>query len=427
MNTTRSLHCFAAAALAGYFAMGPRQVQAQTLTTLHSFTGGADGAIMFRGATRDAAGNLYGMTFYGANLCADSYSFPGFSNAGCGTIWKLDTSNVLTTLTTFAGAANGANPDGNLTIHAGRLYGDTWAGGAANQGMLFSVKPNGGNFVALHSFNGGDGQHPDSTPRFDAAGNLYSIAAYGGPGFTGADDTGGGVLFQVTAGGAYVVEHNFSGGADGALPVRIFLDAAGLVFGATTLGGACTGAGLPAAGCGTLYRFDPATNAFQTIYAFSGGNDGYAPRLAGVDAAGDVWGVTRNGGALGFGTIFKLKPNGLGGYAYRHLHDFNGASEGAYPTTPAFVAGAFIGGTEQGQQTPPAGAGVLYKFKAGVFSTLFTFVNDAKGGYPFGTPVVTSAGDIFGTTGYGGIAPCNSSASTLISTFGCGTIYRYGP
>ena len=96
-----------AAALAAGFAPAPG-AQAQTLTTLHSFTGGADGAIMFRGPTRDAAGNLHGMTFHGANLCADSHSFSGFVNAGCGTLWKLDAGNVLTTPTTFAGGANGA-------------------------------------------------------------------------------------------------------------------------------------------------------------------------------------------------------------------------------------------------------------------------------------------------------------------------------
>ena len=41
--------------------------EAQTITVLHSFTGGADGSAPYAGVTLDRAGNLYGTTTAGAN------------------------------------------------------------------------------------------------------------------------------------------------------------------------------------------------------------------------------------------------------------------------------------------------------------------------------------------------------------------------
>jgi hypothetical protein len=54
--------------------------QAQTLTVLHTFTGGADGAGPV-GLTIDAAGNLYGTTGSGG--------LAGCEGTGCGVVWKL--------------------------------------------------------------------------------------------------------------------------------------------------------------------------------------------------------------------------------------------------------------------------------------------------------------------------------------------------
>ena len=73
--------------------------QAQTLTVLHSFSGGGDGDSPSAGLTMDKAGNLYGTTEYGA--------------AGNGTVFKLSHSGsgwVLSTLYTFQGGNDGANP-----------------------------------------------------------------------------------------------------------------------------------------------------------------------------------------------------------------------------------------------------------------------------------------------------------------------------
>ncbi len=270
---------------------------------------------------------------------------------------------------------------------------------------------------------------PNSTPRLDSQGDIFSVTPYGGPGYDGTAQSGFGVLFEITSAGNFVSQHPFSGGADGGVPGRIVLNAAGTIFGATGSGGACSGTGLPAAGCGVVYMFTPGTGQFQTLYTFTGTTDGYVPSVAGLDAAGDIYGSTLDGGALGYGTLFKLKAKKSGGYTYEHLYDFTGNSDGAHPNSP-LLAGPdeFIGGTQEGPIVGNnTGAGVLFEYNKGTFSTLYTFVNDTHGGFPYGTPVLGSTGTIYGTTAYGGVAPCSTSGGTLISSYGCGTIYQYVP
>ncbi len=71
------------------------------------------------------------------------------------------------------------------------------------------------------------------------------------------------------------------------------------------------------------------------------------------------------------------------------------------------------------------GAAFSVPAKGENFKTLRTFLNGPDGGYPFGTPNVTREGDIFGVAAYGGVKPCYTATNTLISTYGCGTIFEY--
>jgi len=55
------------------------------------------------------------------------------------------------------------------------------------------------------------------------------------------------------------------------------------------------------------------------------------PLLEGSD--GRLLGVDSNGGPLGYGEIFVLTPDGLGGFAYTALYTFTGDSHGKYPSS----------------------------------------------------------------------------------------------
>jgi uncharacterized repeat protein (TIGR03803 family) len=81
----------------------------------------------FYGVVRDAAGNLYGTTFLGGS-------------ANQGLVYKLDTANNYTILYSFTGGADGGSPASLLLGPAGNLYG-TAGGGAYNHGVVFKLDP----------------------------------------------------------------------------------------------------------------------------------------------------------------------------------------------------------------------------------------------------------------------------------------------
>jgi uncharacterized repeat protein (TIGR03803 family) len=127
---------------------------------VYSFTGGTDGLYPLGGMVADSAGNLYGTTSAGGN----TNSVCEGEGAGCGTVFKLDTSGKLTTVHAFTGGSDGWGPWGSLTIDAqGNLYGTTNSGGYVDTGYcrygcgtVFQID-SAGNFSTLHAFDGTDG------------------------------------------------------------------------------------------------------------------------------------------------------------------------------------------------------------------------------------------------------------------------------
>lgn len=101
------------------------QAQTYTESTLYNFPQSAIRYGVVPGSlVRDATGNLYGTTAQGG---------PGNLNcnggSGCGTIFKLSTKGVLTTLCDFTGGSDGINPCCLVIDKSGNLYGTTALGG----------------------------------------------------------------------------------------------------------------------------------------------------------------------------------------------------------------------------------------------------------------------------------------------------------
>ena len=132
---------------------------------------------------------------------------------------------------------DGMRPMAGLFLDGNSLYGTTFYGGEAANGVLFSVGLNNTNFSLLHTFNpGSDASNPEGV----LCGNANTI--YGT-----APDT----LFSLAlADTNYYVLHTFEGGADdGAGPEG------GLLLVSNTLYGASVGGGTP--GDGTIYSLVP--------------------------------------------------------------------------------------------------------------------------------------------------------------------------
>ena len=161
-------------------------------TQLYAFRGGSDGAFPYGGVIFDSAGNLYGTTSGGG--------------AGYGTVFKLThNSNGTWTesvLYPFQGGSDAAHPTGPLTFDAaGNLYGVA-AGGAYGHGAIFKLVPSGGQWTesVAYSFTGGlDGDGPSGGAIFDSAGNLYGTTVHGGEYPTCSDSPYcGGVVYKFT-------------------------------------------------------------------------------------------------------------------------------------------------------------------------------------------------------------------------------------
>lgn len=311
-----------------------------TLTLLHSFAGGpSDGARPVADLLLDNWGNLYGMTTIGG----------AFER---GIVFKIDKSGNMIVLHHFAGGAtDGAVPFTRLIIDENsNLYGTTQQGGLFNEGTIFTLNRC-GDFTLLHSFNRRtDGTVPNALVR-DNEGNLYGSTEAAGDPFGSLDAPGFGTLFKLDKSGRFTVLHVFIDKAEGLIPNEIIRDNEGNLFGTTKFGGTfdkgtvfkfdssgkltvlhsfaleesiplaglvmdnrgnlygtTSGAGEHGFGFGTVFKFDTTTNTRTTLHTFSDSpTDGRFP-LAGLvlDSRGNLYGTTVDGGAFGFGTVFKV-------------------------------------------------------------------------------------------------------------------------
>jgi uncharacterized repeat protein (TIGR03803 family) len=269
---------------------------AGTETVLYSFTGGADGANPFTTLVRDRAGDLYGTTSIGGTgtFCN--------SGKGCGTVFKVSMNGQEKVLYSFTGGTDGGYPSAGLVWVAGTAYGTTGGGGERGSGTVFALK--GGKESVLYSFTGyrGDGSSPQAALLIGVTGTFYSTTFEGG---LGSCPFGCGTVYVVNRTGKETPLYMFAGPPDGAYPQNDLLvqDAAGNLYGTTELGGDPSCAG----GCGTVFKLDK-TGKETVLHRFNGG-DGQYP-LAGLhlDAAGNLYGTTSQGGTYGNGTVFEIKP-----------------------------------------------------------------------------------------------------------------------
>jgi uncharacterized repeat protein (TIGR03803 family) len=312
---------------------------------LHSFTGKADGAVPSWGVMQDSRGNLYGTTDVGGNPKCNSGGMP----PGCGTVFKLDTTGKVTVLHRFSYTPDGAFPSGLIHDAARNFYGIAQSGGATTQdsGTVYKLDA-AGKLTVLHSFTGAlggpDGAGPFGALARDPAGNLYGTTAAGGPGNFGT-------VFKMNATGVETVLYTFTGGTDGENPNGpLVRDASGNLYGTTTYGGAYTS--------GTVFKLDG--NGTKTVlHSFGADKDGQFP-MSGliVDAAGNFYSTTQDGGEYGWGTVFKLDATGT----ETVLYSFTGKADGKYTIGPVArdAVGNLYGTTQQGGTKS---CGVVFKLK----------------------------------------------------------------
>ena len=325
-----------------------------------------------------------------------------------GIVSHASSAPVLTTLHAFGGDGN--LPVAGLTLDvAGRLYGTTLFGGTGpgefGSGTAFELSgPDHTKYTTLFSFDGRRGANPAAGLTLDADDNLYGTAQAGGKGGTGT-------AFKLSAPNHHTVTALASfTGANGSAPLGgLTLYAAGQfhvpgtpyfaghLFGTTSTGGAN--------GDGTAFELSgPDHKTLTTLLSFTASIDGARPVWTLVaDDQGRLFGTTFTGGpGGGYGTVFEL--SGPGHRTLTTLATFKGPN-GANPVGGLTIdpAGNLYGTTQYGG---PGGGGTVFELAAPRHRKLVTIAsfgqNDPAGDVPQGTLLLDAAGNLYGTTNGGG-------------------------
>lgn len=377
------------------------------LTTLASFnkTNGRDPGWPGSPFVQGTNGNFYDTTAAGGAMDE-------------GTVFAMTPAGKISTLYSFCSqpkCTDGAGPNAGL-IQAtnGNFYGTTDGGGANDFGTVFELTP-AGKLTTVYNFCSvsgcSDGANPSGGLIQGSDGNFYGPTAVGGT-------FGAGSVFKLTPAGAFATLASFdlTNGKDPAFG-SLIQASDGNFYGTTLAGGANTACG-GNGGCGTVFKMTP-RGALTIVYSFcaqTNCTDGYELFGGLVEGSdGNLYGTTAEGGANGYGTVFKLSTTG----ALTTLHSFDSYPDGAYPEAALIQGtdGNFYGTTPQGGTNGVAGT-VFQITPSGTLTTLYDFcsrTNCADGTGPFEGVMQATNGKFYGTAFGGG------TSKNCIG--GCGTAF----
>jgi uncharacterized repeat protein (TIGR03803 family) len=352
---------------------------------------------------------------------------------------------VLYSFCSLNNCADGYDPlAGLIEDNSGNLYGTTQFGGgtscvdgsANGCGTVFKLAPNGTETV-LHPFcsqtDCTDGQFPVAGLIMDGAGNLYGTTQFGGgTGCVDGSASGCGTVFKLAADGTETVLHPFCSQTDctdGQFPVAgLIMDGFGNLYGTTQFGGSTGCVNGSAHGCGIVFKLAP-DGTETVLHSFTGGTDGQSPHAGLIeDRSGNVYGTTQfgggtscvNGSANGCGTVFKLAPDGTETVLHSFCSQTN-CADGQFPVAGLSMDGAgnLYGTTSYGGAN---GDGTVFSINptTGDESIVYSFCSKviygkcADGAGPVAGLIMDSAGNLYGTTWAGG-------------AYRAGTVFKIAP
>jgi len=379
------------------------QAAAQTEKILHSFSStGTGGLAPSAGLIFDGSGNLYSTTPYGSTY-NDGTVFELLPASGGGWVEKA--------IHVFGSSTKDGTGSFAAVIFdaAGNLYGVAASGGQYGYGDVFELVPKttgAWEEKILHSFNQNsiDGTYPFAGLILDAAGNLYGTTVQGG-------NSGKGIVFELspTVSGPWTetIVHQFGSiSGDGSAPEgTLIMDASGNLYGTTTLGGAKND--------GIVFELSPTGGGswMETIlHTFGEGSDGQLPQAGLImDASGNLYGTTSYGGDHNnSGTVFEVSPTGGGAWTEAVLHNFGNSSDDGVDPVDSLIfdsTGNLYGTTSAGGAY---GFGTVFKLSprtggGWTEARLHMFGNGLDGQTPAGNLIFDASGNLYGTTVGGGV------------------------
>ena len=253
-----------------------------------------------------------------------------------GSVVKVTTAGVATTLHSFDSNTDGENPVAGLVYDGAGdfLYGTTTSGGLNGRGTIFRIKPDGTSFETVYDFLvGTDPYLPRAALIMGSGGLLYGTTVVGGA-------SGLGTVFSLdvsTTPATLTTLWSFSGGAaDGARPAASLLESGGFLYGTTTEGGPDD--------IGTVFKLST-SGSMQWVTPFNGTN-GRFPMGGVVEKGGVFYGTAEQGGFWGSGTVFEVTDAGV----LTKIYDF-GNGQNPYAGLTLGDDGLLYGTTREGERT----------------------------------------------------------------------------
>jgi uncharacterized repeat protein (TIGR03803 family) len=248
-----------------------------------------------------------------------------------------------------------------------------------------------------------------------------------------------GVEHDASSGYTETLLHRFKSSPDAASPeAGVILDASGDLFGTTIAGGAhpdCPGGYQN--GCGTVFEIDAAGKE-RLVYSFAGKPDASEPFDRLLSSNGVLYGTTAVGGNVsacytyggdGCGTLFKIDAHGHESLLYQFKGNFgsgNGDGQDPMGGVVSDAAGNLYGSTAYGGKYD---YGTLFKItQRGNESVLYSFSGGTDGGRPYSGAILDAAGNLYGVTYVGGNSGCLTGCGTVFELSSGGaltTLYRF--
>ncbi len=208
-------------------------------------------------------------------------------------------------------SANGAYPQGSLTLVNGRLYGMTTDGGANNWGCIFSIDTNGSGYKDLWNFNYSDttnGADPERGSLLNIGEKLYGMTTYGGTGVAG-------IIFSINADGSdFTIIHEFNETING-FPQGGLINSGNVLYGMTYQGDTSAG---------SIFSIHTDGTNYKTLFNFDGSNGG-DPYGSLILCGEKLYGMTWYYQPFSYGCIFSIDTLGANYKVLQVFDDTNGA------------------------------------------------------------------------------------------------------
>ena len=312
--------------------------------------------------------------------------------------------------------STGVYPQSALVADSsGNLYGTTVQGGAYGVGTVFDIASGSGTITTLGSFNGINGEAPFAGVSLDRSGNLYGTTTNGGA-------NNDGTVFELAKGSGAITALASFEGIDVTFSSGVTPDGAGNLYGAITQDGASND--------GAVFEVARGSNLVTTVAEFNG-TDGAGPNSPlTLDASGNLYGTTAQGGAgyptSSFGTVFEIAR---GSKTITTLASFDPLGNGGvrYPVGGVTLdsSGNLYGAAGSDTNNSPDAGSVFELPKSSAVITAVASFSGSNGSFPDAGLTLDASGNLYGTTYSGGTnndgtifeIAAGSTAVTTIASF----------